>query len=110
MSEYKQYFAWGSNTLIFGDDDGYKWETTYRILNDIVSTVGMAGGLSPDIIDHIEKNHKKEDVKEFIRIVCEVNGKIYTETRHKQAAKKITVGDMQRTFDRYNIKIEVKDN
>jgi predicted glycosyltransferase len=109
MSEIREYFAWGSNTLIFGDRDGYKWDTTYRVINEIADTIGMAGGLRPDIIDHIEQKHKKEDVREFVRIVCEVNGKIYTETRHKQAAKKITVSDMQKTFDKYNIKIEVKE-
>lgn len=110
MSQYKQYFPWDQNTLIFGDQDGYKWETTYRLLNDIASTVGMAGGILPDILEKVEKKHKKEEVKEFVKIICEVNGKIYTETRHKQAVKKITVGDIQRTFDKYNIKIEVKDN
>jgi hypothetical protein len=110
MSERREYFPWGNNTLIFGDRDGYKWETTYRIIKDVADTIGMAGGLRPDIIEHIEKKHKEEEVREFVRIVCEVNGKIYTETRHKQAAKKITVSDMQKTFDKYNIKIEVKDN
>jgi hypothetical protein len=110
MSEHREYFTWGGNTLIFGDRDGYKWETTYRIVQDAASAVDMAGGLSIDALEQIEKKLPKKDVKQFIKIVCEVNGKIYTETRHKQTAKKITVGDIQRTFDKYNIKIEVKDN
>lgn len=110
MSEHRVYFTWEGNTLIFGDRDGYKWETTYRIVNDAASAVDMAGGYGLHPLDHIEKKLPEEDVKQFIRIVCEVNGKIYTETRHKEIARKVTVGDIQKTFDKYSIKIEVKDN
>lgn len=110
MSEHKVYFTWGGNTLIFGDQDGYKWDTTYRIVQDAASAVDMAGGYGLHPLEQIEKKLPKEDVKQFVRIVCEVNGKIYTETRHKDIAKKVTVGDIQKTFDKYNIKIEVKDN
>lgn len=110
MSEHREYFTWGGNTLIFGDQDGYKWETTYRIVQDAASAVDMAGGLSIDALEQIEKKLPKEDVKQFIKIVCEVNGKIYTETRHKEIARKVTVDDIQKTFDKFNIKIEVKDN
>jgi hypothetical protein len=39
MSERRVYFTWEGNTLIFGDRDGYKWETTYRIVQDAASAV-----------------------------------------------------------------------
>lgn len=31
MSEHKVYFTWGGNTLIFGDQDGYKWAIDWTI-------------------------------------------------------------------------------
>ena len=110
MSERRVYFTWEGNTLIFGDRDGYKWETTCRIVQDAASAVDMAGGYGIHPLENIEKKLPEEDVKQFIRIVCEVNGKIYTETRHKEISRKVTVGDIQKTFDKYNIRIEVKDN
>jgi hypothetical protein len=110
MGEIKEYFTWEGNTLIFGDQDGYKWETTYRIIQTAASAVEMSGGIKLDSMHHIEKALEPEEVKEFIRIVCEVNGKIYTENRLKETKNKITVSDIKKTFDKFDIKIEVKDN
>jgi phosphoribosylformimino-5-aminoimidazole carboxamide ribonucleotide (ProFAR) isomerase len=110
MSEIREYFTWEGNTLIFGDQDGYKWETTYRIIQTAASAVEMGGGIRLDSMNHIEKALEPEEVKEFVRIVCEVNGKIYTESRFKETKSKITVSDIKKTFDRFDIKIEVKDN
>jgi len=110
MSEHREYFTWAGNTLIFGDRDGYKWETTYRVVQDAASAVDMANGYGLHPLDNIEKKLPEEDLRQFIKIVCEVNGKIYTETRHKEIARKVTIGDIEKTFDKFNIKIEVKDN
>jgi len=110
MSEIREYFTWEGNTLIFGDRDGYKWETTYKIVQDAASAVNLASGYGLHPLENIERKLPEKEFKQFIRIVCEVNGKIYTETRHKEIARKVTVGDIEKTFDKYSIKIEVKDN
>ena len=105
MSDQKIYFPWDNNTLIFGDIDGYKWETTYKILSHVADAIGGAGGYSPDIIDKIEKKLQPDELKKFIRIVCEVNNKIYNETRLVETKSKITVSDIKKTIDKYNIKV-----
>jgi len=109
MADRIEYFTWENNTLIFGQVDNFKWETTYRIIRDAAAIVADFDGLSRRSIDEIGKKLKPEDAKEFIKIVFEVNGKIYKETRSKKPMKNITVSDVKRTFDKFNVQVKVKD-
>ena len=106
--EEKIRLTWENNTLIWGDKDGFVWDQVYivkkaeKILND-----GGMGGLPQDALDELHRKMTEPEVKKFIRVVCEVNGKIYSESRYKTVEKHITIEDIQRTFDRFvNVRVE----
>ena len=96
--EEKIWLTWDDNTLRWGDIDGFVWDQVY-----IVKKVeGMFGGVLPgDPMAELDKKLPEEEVKKFIKVVCEVNGKIYSESRWKKVQQKITVDDIKRTFDRF---------
>ena len=107
--EEKIWLTWENNTLRWGDVDGFIWDQVYIVkkAEKIVNDAGM-GGIPPDAFEELRKKMEEPEVKQFIRVVCEVNGKIYSESRYKKVESQITVDDIQRTFDRFvNVKIEM---
>jgi len=104
--EEKIWLTWDDNTLRWGDQDGFVWDQVY-IVKKAQAALGVNIGGYKDPFDRLREEMKEDEVKKFIKVVCEVNGRIYSESKYQKIEKKITVDDIQRTFDRFvNVKID----
>ena len=97
----KIWLTWEGNTLIWGDKDGFVWDQVFIVKQAYKIMDGGTSAPPPEVFTKLREEMKEEDVKKFIRIVCEVNGRMYSETRYKTVEKNITIDDIKRTFDRF---------
>ena len=99
--EEKIWLTWGDNTLIWGDKDGFVWDQVYTVKKAEAVLGSGINGIPLNPFERLREEMKEDEIKKFIRIVCEVNGKVYSETRYKTVEAKITIEDIKRTFDRF---------
>ena len=97
------YMIWENNTLMYGLVDSFTWDYVCVVKN---AEKLYDGGTSYPF-DDFEKKYKEDDLKKFIKVVCEVNGKIYSESRYKTVQKKLTIEDIRKTFNHFvNVRVE----
>jgi hypothetical protein len=101
--DQKIYLKWEDNVIIWDDTLSYgayhfTWDQVW-IVQQAQQAVG-GGGWSPrQQFERIREKLPEEEVKKFIKVVCEVNGRIYSEKKYKQVEAQLTVDDIKKTFD-----------
>ena len=95
----KKWLKWEDNTLIWGDKDGFKWEAVYLLLNKIKGILS-GGGIDPLApMEDLSKKLSEEEQETLVKVVCEVNGMVYVQSKKKSLINSITVDQINKTIN-----------
>jgi len=102
MDQYT-YLTWDNNLILWDDTESYgKYHFTWdqvRLIQNVQAALNGGGWSPTNPFERIREKLPEEEVKKFIKVVCEVNGRICTEKKYKHIESKITVNEIKKTID-----------
>lgn len=95
----KKWLKWEDNTLIWGDKDGFKWESVFLLISKIkgILSVGGIDSLAP--MEDLSKKLSEKEEEDLIKVICEVNGMVYVNSKKKSISKSITIEQINKTVN-----------